>query len=302
MPVSPPGTTPAPSTTRIFQPAMTPVVQPPPGASSSFKGSKPCDGGSSSDGQSDSCSCNDTCTSAAHARSKFPLPKLRLEIRDLSHPGARLFLDSVNATECMTTAANNLLRLLYGSPADPTTTAPPTRSVTLILRDMPGVAYTTGSELDDDHKEVHFSLPYVARVPAPRAPAEVAGVVTHELVHCCQYNGFGTCPGGLIEGVADWVRLRCGLVPPHWTRSADGDWDGGYQKTAYFLDYLEARFGDGLVRRLNEKLRIQRYEADSFWCELTGYGVDELWKDYGESLKGGKGGATDGGAPTTSGS
>ncbi|OAQ89949.1 pbsp domain-containing protein [Purpureocillium lilacinum] len=299
MSVPPPGTTPAPSSTSIFQPAMSPAVRPPAASSSNFKGGKPCSNGGDNGSTTTGNDCDDT--GHAAAAPKFPVPKLRLEIRDLVHPGARLFLDSVNATECMTAAVANLLRLLYGSPADPTTTVPPTRSVTLILRDMPGVAYTTGSDLDDDHKEVHFSLPYLSRVPAPRAPQEVAGVVTHELVHCYQYNAFGTCPGGLIEGIADWVRLRCGLVPPHWTRDADGDWDAGYQKTAYFLEYLERRFGDGFVRRLNEKLRIQRYKAGTFWCELTGHGVDALWTDYGESLKAGKE-ATGCDAPQTNGS
>ncbi|KND88825.1 hypothetical protein TOPH_06530, partial [Tolypocladium ophioglossoides CBS 100239] len=219
------------------------------------------------------------------AAGTFPLPKLRLEIRDLAHPGARLFLNSVNATECLTAAIASLLRLLYVSPANPSTTVPPTRSVTLILRDMSGVAYTTGSDLDDDHKEVHFSLSYIEHIPGARATPEITGVVTHELVHCYQYNGYGTCPGGLIEGVADWVRLRCGLAPPHWKRDAGGAWDAGYQKTAYFLDYLEGRFGDGLVRRVNEKLRIQRYDEAAFWSELTGASVDKLWRDYGKSLE-----------------
>lgn len=259
-----PETTPAP--TSVFAPAMSPAVRRP--------APEPEDAPCSEDHQQEQ--------DRAYG---FPIPKLRLEIRDLTHPGARRFLDSVNATECLTAAVANLLRLLYTSPANPGTTVPPTRSVTLILRDMPGVAYTTGSDLDDDHKEVHFSLSYIERIPGARAAHEIAGVVTHELVHCFQYNAFGTCPGGLIEGVADWVRLRCDLAPPHWKREAGGSWDAGYQKTAYFLDYLEGRFGDGLVQRLNEKLRIQKYDQAVFWRELTGVSVDELWGAYSESLK-----------------
>ena len=215
----------------------------------------------------------------------FKLPKLRLEIRDLDHPGARAFLSAVNPSDCTSQAVRRLLPLLYDSPSSRTATPPATRSVTLILRDMPGVAYTTGSDLDDDHKEIHFSLPYIARIPHDRRAAEVAGVVTHELVHCYQWNGRGSCPGGLVEGVADWVRLRCGLVPPHWKRDAEGKWDGGYQHTAYFLEYLESRFGHGTVRRLNEKLRIQRYQEKAFWTELVGRPVDQLWGDYAEKLK-----------------
>lgn len=219
----------------------------------------------------------------------FSLPKLRLEIRSLSHPAASHALTALNISECVETAARNVLRLLYVSPSDTTTTAPPTRSVTLILRDMGGVAYTTGTELDKDHKEVHLSLSYIDGVgPASRLADEIRGVVTHELVHCLQYNGFGTCPGGLIEGVADWVRLQCGHVPPHWKREAGKKWDDGYQATGYFLDYLEQRFGDGTVRRLNEKLRIQRYHGDDFWLELLGWPVCDLFEEYRKSLQEGK--------------
>lgn len=216
---------------------------------------------------------------------EFKLPKLRLEIRDLTHPGTSIFLEAVNITDCMSAAVQNVLRLLYTSPSCPTTTIPTTRSVTLILRDMPGVAYTTGSDLDNDHKEIHFSLNYISRIASHRSADEITGVVTHELVHCLQYNAHGSCPGGLIEGIADWVRLRCDLSPPHWKREADGKWDGGYQHTAYFLDYIEGRFGSGTVQRLNEKLRIQRYEEKAFWTELVGRPVEQLWKDYAEKLK-----------------
>lgn len=74
----------------------------------------------------------------------FPHPKLRLKIHDLDHPGTAKFLGAVDAATVLSTALSNVLRLLYRSPSDRHTTVPPTRSVTLILRDMDGVAYTTG--------------------------------------------------------------------------------------------------------------------------------------------------------------
>ncbi|TQS32226.1 hypothetical protein Golomagni_07465 [Golovinomyces magnicellulatus] len=150
---------------------------------------------------------------------------------------------------------------------------------------MPGVAYTTGSDLDEDHKEIHLSLEYVAGIAPDRVADEICGVLTHELVHCFQYNGFGTCPAGLIEGIADWIRMRCGYVPPHWKRHASGKWDAGYQITGYFLDYLEKRFGDGLMRKLNEKLRVGRYEEKSFWHELVGHDINRLWEEYRQNFQ-----------------
>ena len=95
------------------------------------------------------------------AKSTFTLPKLRLEIRELNHAGAEAFLSSVIASKALATSVQNVLSLLYVSPTSRTTTVPPTRSVTLILRSMGGVAYTVGSELDSDHKEIHFSVDYI---------------------------------------------------------------------------------------------------------------------------------------------
>jgi len=177
------------------------------------------------------------------------------------------------------------------------------------------------TELDDDHKEIHFSLSYIDSIhPASRLTEEITGVITHELVHCYQWNACGSCPGGLIEGIADWVRLNCNLSPPHWKRETAGGmyclyiyltrifvpsllcldvagccsvadlgpslrrittaWDRGYEHTAYFLQYLENRFGEGTIRRLNEKLRLHEYNAKPFWTECLGRPVEQLYGDY----------------------
>jgi len=159
------------------------------------------------------------------------------------------------------------------------------RSVTLILRHVGGVAYTTGSDLDNDHKEIHFSLDYIAGISDDRAESEIKGVITHEMVHCFQFNGLGTCPGGLIEGVADYVRLRAGYVPPHWSRGGNR-WDEGYQNTGYFLDYIERKHGEGSVRAINEKLRDARYDVSIFKV-VTGHAVESLWSKYLQWLKDG---------------
>ncbi|SPO05893.1 related to pathogenesis-related protein NtPRp27 [Cephalotrichum gorgonifer] len=217
----------------------------------------------------------------------FIRPKLRLEIRDLAHPGATLFLTSITPSTTLRSATSSVLSLLYQTPHNPT----PTRSVTLVLRDKPGVAYTTGTELDSDHKEIHLSLGYVAGIkPADRLSDEITGVVVHELVHCFQNDARGTCPGGLIEGVADWVRLNSELAapPPHWKRDTSKGWDAGYDRTAYFLQYLEDVFGEGSVRRLNAKLGEGKYVEKSFWPELFGKSVAELWEGYCEEVDGEK--------------
>ncbi|KAI9816319.1 MAG: hypothetical protein M1826_001854 [Phylliscum demangeonii] len=219
--------------------------------------------------------------SPAGSEPAFTLPKLLLEIRDLRDRGAQAFLRAMDGGMVAEQYLLVVLGLLYreGGPM------PATRSVTLVVRSMPGVAYTTGKELDGDHKEIHFSTEYMAGLGRERAGAEMTGVLAHELVHCVQWTGRGTVPSGLTEGIADWVRLNCGLAPPHWTRTAHGDWDAGYQHTAYFLDYLEDRFGDGTVRRLNGRLRDVEYHEKAFWKEAVGCSVHRLWVDYAEWLE-----------------
>lgn len=172
------------------------------------------------------------------------------------------------------------------------------RSVTLYLEDMDGVAHTMGSDLDNDHKEIHFSTRHIEN-NKQRAKDEIMGVIVHEMVHCFQYNAKGSCPGGLIEGIAglftylrlliidaqrcaDYVRLKAGLSPPHWKRGGNR-WDEGYQTTGYFLEWAENTYAGFSVKKLNEAMRDKKYQPD-VWRELTGQPVDDLWKVYKASL------------------
>jgi len=237
----------------------------------------------------------------------FPTPKLRLELRDLLHNSTDVFLEHFKSSKDLPHLVATVLRLLYtvdsphenqnASHQQPTSTTRPaptepkipgTRSVTLIVRDMDGVAYTTGNDLDDDHKEIHLSLGYITHVARGAKDSirhELLGVVAHELVHCFQWAARGTCPGGLIEGMADWVRLNAGYVPPHWKKDANGDWDRGYQNTGYFLDWIEQTKGSGSMYRLNQALRDDEYDESKFWTRLFGANVDVLYNQYKKALK-----------------
>lgn len=212
---------------------------------------------------------------------KFPLPTLRLQLHDLANDGSSVFLSNVKGNEDISLQVQNVLNLLY----TPDSVRPGTRSVTFILREFPGVAYTTGIELDDDHKEIHINTQYIS-TRSGNVRDEVLGVVCHELVHCFQWNSQGTAPGGLIEGIADWVRLRAGLGAAHWKQEGDGKWDGGYQHTGFFLEWLEQKFGDGTVRSINEGMREGKYDQDKlFGSCCKGGKVETLWEEYGKDLQ-----------------
>ncbi|KAF2294609.1 hypothetical protein GH714_013643 [Hevea brasiliensis] len=107
---------------------------------------------------------------------------------------------------------------------------------------------------------------------------EYTGVLYHEMTHIWQWNGNGQAPGGLIEGVADFVRLKANYAPSHWVQPGQGDrWDQGYDVTARFLDYCND-LRNGFVADLNKKMR-DGY-SDQYFVDLLGKTVDQLWSDY----------------------
>ena len=222
--------------------------------------------------------------SSAMSEEEIPMPLLRLKIHDLPSEGADRFLKSVTIRSVMQKAVNVVLTILNPSPHQDK--VPGVRSITLILRPFEGVAYTAGKSIDLEHKKIHFSTTHIERIYEAHLENEIMGVIIHEMVHCWQWNGRGQCNSGLIEGVADWVRLRAGYVPPHWRQNADKIWDVGYETTGYFLDWLEERFGAGTVPRLNQKLR-EPYIKEEFWQGFfgEGNGVESLWQEYAQHIQ-----------------
>ncbi|BFG21163.1 hypothetical protein CerSpe_074370 [Prunus speciosa] len=65
-------------------------------------------------------------------------------------------------------------------------------------------------------------------------------------------------PGGLIEGIADCVRLKADYVPNRWAKPSEGQsWKQGSSVAARFLEYcngLQQQQGS-VVAELNKKMR-----------------------------------------------
>lgn len=75
------------------------------------------------------------------------------------------------------------------------------------------------------------------------------------------------------------------LIFSSWKREASGEWDGGYQHTGYFLEWLEQKFGPGTVRSVNKCLSKGEYNDDLFKKCCEGNSVKRLWEMYRESLE-----------------
>ncbi|KAJ1308882.1 hypothetical protein OPQ81_004569 [Rhizoctonia solani] len=148
------------------------------------------------------------------------MPKLDLVIEDVSSPGAMLFLALVQPATLLQDAVVGVLAELY----EKDTVPKKVKNLRLIIKETDGIAQTSGDEI---RKTIVFNARYIAKV-GQRARDEILGIIRHEVVHCFQHDAQGTAPTGLIEGVADFVRLRAGFTPPHWKRGdGGGHWDAG---------------------------------------------------------------------------
>ncbi|XP_065872676.1 uncharacterized protein [Euphorbia lathyris] len=144
------------------------------------------------------------------------------------------------------------------------------QQVKLFIDDMDGVAYATNNE-------IHFSAKYIGSYSGD-LKKEFSGVIYHEMTHIWQWNGNGQAPGGLIEGIADYIRLKANYIPSHWVKPGQGDrWDQGYDVTARFLEYCN-EIRNGFVAELNKKMRSGY--SDRYFVDLLNKSVDQVWRDY----------------------
>lgn len=167
----------------------------------------------------------------------------------------------------------------------------------LILGSIPGVAHSTRSSINDDHKEIHISFDYIRDIPSQppdRRGDDIQRVLVREMVHCWQWNANGTAPSGLLTGIADFVRLKAGLGLPSWNKECGGDWDAGFHHTAYFLEWLENTRGVGSVRKINDRLGQGKYIEKDLWKDLFEKDVCELWEDYSKTFQRLKGDSPEG--------
>ncbi|KAE9447165.1 hypothetical protein C3L33_20955, partial [Rhododendron williamsianum] len=102
---------------------------------------------------------------------------------------------------------------------------------------------------------------------------EITGIIYHEVVHSWQWNGKGQAPVGLIEGIADFVRMKAGYTG-NWRQPGWGNrWDEGNDITAWFLDYCNG-LRNGFVAEINKKMKTGY--SDDFFFELLGKTVDQI--------------------------
>ncbi|KAM3377267.1 hypothetical protein P3S68_009680 [Capsicum galapagoense] len=137
------------------------------------------------------------------------------------------------------------------------------------------IAYTVGNE-------IHLGTSYIQSYSG-NIKTEVTGIIFHEATHVWQWFGNSSTPRGLIEGIADYVRLKAGYAVSNWAQNGQGSrWDEGYSVTARFLDYCNG-LRNGFVAELNKKMRTGY--SNNFFVELLGKTPEQLFADYKAKYK-----------------
>jgi hypothetical protein len=142
--------------------------------------------------------------------------------------------------------------------------------VNVTIENIDGIAFASGNI-------IHISAAYIEKYHGD-VKKEIIGLMYHEMAHILLWNGNGTAPSGLTEGMADLVRMKAGYASEFWGPPGIGDqWDQGYEVTAHFLNYCED-IKNGFVADLNTKMKTDY--SESYFNDLLGKPVAQLWSDY----------------------
>jgi hypothetical protein len=193
-------------------------------------------------------------------------PEIIVDNSDPDGAGASFAKAVPDPNALLLATTRQLCEILYRAPGEPR--AP--RTITLRIYDFDGVANAGG-------ERINLSTRHLANYQGAALLNELRGVLMHEATHLYQYND---APGGLIEGVADYVRIEAGLHSLN-RRQRGGKWDDGYTTTGFFISWLDERYAD-FGYRLN--LALTRMDSEPWstdvFQDLTGKSLDTLWTEY----------------------
>ncbi|KAH1267866.1 Basic secretory protease [Glycine max] len=156
-----------------------------------------------------------------------------------SSTGGKMFEKQVGADyakQTLDSAADFTLKLFHQSTVADRKNV---QQVNLIVENMDGLhLYVSQQIAYCSNDEIHESSSFIERFPR-------------------DWDGNGQALSGLIEGIADYVRLKAGYAADYWGQPGHGgDWNQGYDVTARFLDYCNG-IKNGFVAYLNSMMKSQ---------------------------------------------
>jgi len=138
-------------------------------------------------------------------------------------------------------------------------------SITIIFREMKGVAYWDG-------KAINVATQWVAAHP------EDAALVVHELTHVLQ--AYRKVPGWFTEGEADYIRFQLLEQGKFGIRLdlAKMKPRDSYRVTGWFLAQAEDKH-PGLIRRMHAAAKEGRDVEQAFAAHCAGRTIDQFWAE-----------------------
>lgn len=210
-------------------------------------------------------------------------PTFTLELEDTG-PNGQLFVDAIPDPEAFVQEiGRTVCKILYRH-ADEVRDA---NHITLLIRDDPAAGWKSG---DVGDITVMVSSNHLATIAAQGddVAEEIKGILLHEMTHMYQNDdkapgeGDYVNIGNVIEGIADFVRIRAGSPPLGAKPAKSGVWDDqGYWKPAYFLLWIDVQYPDFLYQ-LNLAMKAGdglSWSPDTIET-ITGQSVDALWTEY----------------------
>ncbi|KAL6845703.1 hypothetical protein ACP4OV_024526 [Aristida adscensionis] len=183
------------------------------------------------------------------------------------------------ARRVLEVGSSDVLRLFHQTTTTASVDRKPIEAVSLLVVDRAIAGGCTLSAPDGAARVVELSARYIASY-AGDIQDEVTGMLYRELARVWQWDGEGRANAGLVDGIADLVRLRSGHSPAGWAKPGEGTrWDersGGV--TARFLEYLETN-SDGFIAKLNNGLK-KATSGEEMFQKITGKTVEQLWAEY----------------------
>jgi hypothetical protein len=209
------------------------------------------------------------------------MPEITYEQRDQS-PNGSILIDAFDGEvrDEVATIIMGICGILYTEPEQV-----PTKTVVgVVVEDAEYVAFADGTR-------VHVGTDYLADIAGHMTHEELVyelwGMLTHEFTHIYQHSGGWAWEGkqGIVEGMADFVRIRAGGVPLSQRRHG-GSWQDGYTTTGFFLYYLDEAYPE-LPRRMNVAMIPGwggSFDVRAFMISDTGKDIDTLWSEYQTSF------------------
>lgn len=153
---------------------------------------------------------------------------------------------------------------------------------TVTIRDMDGVAYTSGTEIVVSKDWIKSQM-----------NGQAVGSLVHEMVHVVQQYHNAAAPGWLVEGMADyirwfkfepqshgadlvWIRHRGKGFSPHYNDS--------YRITANFLNWVATKYDTEIVGQMNAAMRDGKYDED-LWKKYTGKTAPQLGEEWSREIE-----------------